>query len=192
MANRLNEREQGGLPPGGPERPAYVVRSRWSLAAAAGVALAVLAGVLAWLMLNLRQRTRDQIANRDGEALEAVAAMQHLDDTSSGETIAPLTDPGEQIQLVLEISRLRNVFGVRLFSPEGEFVNAFPAFIKESVLPAEALARLRRLAPVSEFFPSARLAEHDLLANTDHAGVPLLVINLPLHENGEARLAGVV
>jgi len=113
--------------------------ARLSQALGIGLALAVLGGVLAWSMFNLRSHTRAQIANRDGEAFDALAAMQHLDDTSSGETIAPLTDPGEQIQLVLKISRLKNVIGVRLFSPDGEFVNAFPAFIEEARLSAETL-----------------------------------------------------
>lgn len=165
--------------------------ARLSQALGIGLALAVLGGVLAWSMFNLRSHTRAQIANRDGEAFDALAAMQHLDDTSSGETIAPLTDPGEQIQLVLKISRLKNVIGVRLFSPDGEFVNAFPAFIEEARLSAETLARLRGLQPVSHYLPRARLEEHDLLAQTNGARVALLEINIPLHEEGETRLAGV-
>jgi len=138
------------------------------------LALAVLAATIAWSALHLRQHIRAQIASRDGETLDAVAAMQYLDDKTSGDTIEPLADPGEQIQLVLKISRLRNVLGVRLFSPEGEFVNAFPAYITEATLPVEDLAALRALKPVSHFIPRARLAEHDLLAETNSAPVALL------------------
>ena len=107
--------------------PIQLFRSRWSLALGIGLALAVLAATVAWSALHLRRHVRAQIASRDGETLDAVAAMQYLDDKTSGDTIAPLADPGEQIQLVLKISRLRNVLGVRLFTPEGAFVNAFPA-----------------------------------------------------------------
>jgi signal transduction histidine kinase len=166
-------------------------RSRRALACGIGLALVVLAAALGWSMLNLRQNIREQIANRDGEELDAVAAMQHLDDVTSDETIAPLTDPGEQMQLVLKISRLRHVLGVRLFSARGEFVNAFPAFITEGSLAEETLARLRSLKPVSYYRPNARLAEHDLLAVSDGPPVALLEVNTPLHEERDGHLAGV-
>jgi signal transduction histidine kinase len=166
-------------------------RSRGSLALGIGLALAVLAATVAWSALHLRRHIRAQIVSRDGETLDAVAAMQYLDDKTSGDTIAPLADPGEQIQLVLKISRLRNVLGVRLFSPEGAFVNAFPAYITEATLPAGDLAVLRALKPVSHFIPRARLEEHDLLAETNSPPVALLEVNIPLREEGAARLAGL-
>jgi signal transduction histidine kinase len=165
-------------------------RSRRALALGIGVALAVLAGTIVWSALGLRQHIRAQIASRDGETLDAVAAMQYLDDKTSGDTIAPLADPGEQIQLAIKISRLRNVLGVRLFSAEGKFVNAFPAYITEATLPDKDLAALHALKPVSHFVARARLEEHDLLAETNSAPVALLEVNIPLHEEGEARLAG--
>jgi hypothetical protein len=167
------------------------LRSQRSLALGIGLALAVLGATIGWSGLRLRQQIRAQIANRDGETLDAVAAMQHLDDKTSDETIAPLADPGEQIQLVLKISRLRNVIGVRLFSPAGKFVNAFPAYITEATLPAEDLASLSALKPVSHFFPRARLEEHDLLAEANAAPTPLLEVNLPLREDGETQPAGI-
>ena len=174
-----------------PPAPIQLFRSRWSLAVGIGVALAVLAATIAWSSLHLRRHIRAQIASRDGETLDAVAAMQYLDDKTSGDTIMPLADPGEQIQLVLKISRLRSVLGVRLFSPDGAFVNAFPAYITEATLPAEDLAALRAFKPVSHFIPRARLEEHDLLAETNAAPVALLEVNIPLREEGAAQLAGL-
>ena len=155
------------------------------------LALAVLAAMIGWSTLHLRRHIRAQIANRDGETLDALAAAQYLDDKTSGDTIAPLADPGEQIQLVLKISRLRSVLGVRLFTPDGAFVNAFPAYITEATLPAEDLADLRASKPVSHFIPRARLEEHDLLAETNGAPVALLEVNIPLREEGAAQLAGL-
>ena len=136
--------------------------SPWALAAGIGLALVVLAGVILASVLHLRQHLRTQIVDRYGEILDAVAAMQYFDDKASGDTIAPLDDPGEQLQLVLKTSHLRNVIGVRLFSPEGKFVNAVPAYISEATLPPADLASLRALTPVSRFYPKARLDEHDL------------------------------
>jgi signal transduction histidine kinase len=171
--------------------PIQLFRSRWSLSVGIGLALAVLAATVAWSSLRLRQHIRHQIASRDGEKLDAVAAMQYLDDKTSGDTIAPLADPGEQFQLVLKISRLRSVLGVRLFSPEGAFVNAYPVYITEATLPVEDLAALRSFKPVSHFIPRAHLEEHDLLAQTNSAPVALLEVNIPLREEGAARLAGL-
>jgi hypothetical protein len=115
------------------ERP--IQRSRWAPFLVIGLALAVLGGTLAWSALDLRTRIHTQIVQRDGEILDAVTLMQHLNDQNNGGTIASLTDPGEQFQLALEVSRLRNVLGVRLFDATGKFVNAFPAYITETALP---------------------------------------------------------
>jgi signal transduction histidine kinase len=165
--------------------------SPMALPAGIGLALLVLAGALLASVLHLRQHIRAQIVDRYGEILDAVAAMQYFDDKTSGDTIAPLNDPGEQLQLVLKISHLRNVIGVRLFSPEGKFVNAVPAYITEAVLPSADLASLRALAPVSRFYPRARFDEHDLLAETNGPPLALLLVSIPLREDQATRLAGV-
>jgi signal transduction histidine kinase len=164
---------------------------RWSPALGVGLGLAVLAAALVWSGLRLRNHIRAQIADRDGKILDAVAAMQYLNDKTNDETIASLDDPGEQMQIALEISRLRNVIGVRLFSPEGQFVNAFPAYITEAAVSATDMATLRTFQPVSRYLPKARLQEHDLLAAEDDAPVPLLVVNIPLRVEGGVRLGGV-
>src|SRR5580658_6927302 len=90
-----------------------VQRSRWAPFLVMGMALAVLGGTLAWSALDLRTRVQRQIVQRDGEILDAVTALQHQNDLDSGATFASLTDPGEQIDLALKVSRLRIVLGVR-------------------------------------------------------------------------------
>ncbi len=172
-----------------PRQPA---RFRWTLGAGIGLALMVLAITIAWSQLSFRDRIRAQIAQRDGLILDSVAAMQHLDDRTSGETLAPLDDPGEQFELALKISRLKNVLGVRLFSVDGKFVNAFPFYIAEATLPEQDLARLRTLKPVSHFNTQARLAEQVLPAETNSPPVPLLSVNIPLRSEDQQRLVGVV
>lgn len=159
------------------------------------LALAVLAAIIVWSQLDLRHRVQAQIAASDGEILDAVAAMQHLDDQTSGETLASLSDPAEQLNLALKISRLRNVLGVRLYAADGQFANAFPAYIAEGTLSAADLAPLRQLQPVSHFDPQADLAQYDLLAaaraETNRATVPLLVVEVPLRSEDQRQLAGV-
>jgi signal transduction histidine kinase len=156
------------------------------------LALAVLGGTLAWSALDLRARIRAQIVQRDAEILDAVTLMQHRNDQESGETIASLSDPGEQFQLALKVSRLRNVLGVRLYSAEGKSVNAFPAYITEAALPPSDLAQLQRLHPLSHFSPNAQMQEQDLLAETNSAATPLLFVEVPLRTEDPPRLAGMI
>jgi signal transduction histidine kinase len=169
-----------------------IQRSRWAPFLVVGLALAVLAGTLAWSALDLRARIQSQIVQRDGEILDAVTLMQHLNDQASGETIASLADPGEQFQLALKVSRLRNVLGVRLYSADGKSVNAFPAYIAETALPAADLAQLRNLQAVSHFSAHAPLQEQDLLVETNSATEPLLFVEVPLRTDDHEHLAGVI
>jgi signal transduction histidine kinase len=172
------------------DRP--VQRARWVPFLVIGLALGVLGGTLLWSAFDLRARIRSQIVQRDGEILDAVAAMQHLNDQASGETIASLADPGEQFQLALKVSRLRNVLGVRLYSADGKSVNAFPAYITETPLPDSDLAQLRNLQAVSYFSANAPIQEQDLLAETNDATAPLLFVEVPLRTDDQKHLAGVI
>ena len=169
-----------------------IQRARWGSFLIIGLALAVLGGTLAWSAFDLRARIHFQIVQHDGEILDAVTVMQHLNDRNSGGTIAPLTDPGEQFQLALEVSRLRNVLGVRLYSADGKFVNAFPVYITETALPPSDLAQLQKLQPISHFAARARMEEQDLLAETNQPTAALLFVEVPLRTDDQQHLAGVI
>ena len=168
-----------------------LLRSRRLPALVIGLTLGILALAIWWSCLLLRQKTREQIANRDGEILQAVALLEQFSDESSDEPALSLEDPAEQFNLVMRISRLEGVIGIRLFHPDGSFFNALPAYISESELSSAELAQLRALKPVSHFQPQARLQEVDLLAKPQTAAVPLLVVEVPLHEKDKRRLLGV-
>ncbi len=172
------------------ERP--VQRLRWTYFVVIGLALVVLGGTLAWAALDLRQRIETQLIQRNGEILDAVTQMQHLNDEAAGNTIASLSDPGEQFQLALNVSRLRSVLGVRLYSAQGKFVNAFPAYITELGLPAPDLARLQKLESVTHFSAQASMQDQDLLAGTNDPSVALLLVEVPLRTADQRQLAGVI
>jgi signal transduction histidine kinase len=164
--------------------------SRWPVAAAAGLALAVLAAVILISLLHLRRHIFEQIVSRDGDTLDALAAQQYLDDKED-ESITSLRDTGEQITLALKIShRLRTVYGVRLFSPDGTLVTAFPFYITETAMGPSDLAELRNLRPVSHFVPGAQLSGQ-VLADPDREKEPLLEVAIPLREPGKNRLEGI-
>ena len=169
-----------------------IQRTRWVAVLVIGLALTVLGGTLAWSALDLRSRIRAQIVQRDGEILDAVTVLQHQNDQVAGETLAPLSDPGEQFNLALKISKLRNVLGVRLFSAEGKFVNAFPEYITETALPAADLSPLQKFQPVSHFSAEARMQEQDLLIETDATTAPLLFVNVPLRTEDQKYFAGAI
>ena len=168
-----------------------ILRSRRLPVLVICVALAVLGGAITVAGLRLRHDIRRQIANRDGEALYAVSRLQRLADESGNDLgIAP-DDPASQFTHILVISRLKGVVGVRLFSAEGGFINAFPAYITEALLLPDDLPQLQTLKPVSHYLPAARLADFDILSEDDPVRVPLLVVNLPLHASNQSKLQGV-
>ena len=168
--------------------PSSQTLAQWVIA----LAVLLLGATLAWSAYDLRMRIRSQIVEQDGEILDAVTLMQHRDDQSGGDTLANLSDPGEQFQLAMKVSKLRDVLGVRLYSSDGRFANAFPAYISEKNLPPEDLKRLQTLAPVSRFLPAAGLSELDLLAKTNEAPVPLLLVSVPLRSEDEKKWVGAI
>src|SRR5262245_17802985 len=87
-------------------------RLRWVLI---GVTLASLAGMILFATLQLRAKIRHQIAGRDGEALDAVAFMYLTEDLEELKLLGPLTDPENQLGIVLKTSRLKGVVATRLF-----------------------------------------------------------------------------
>ncbi|HZR20657.1 MAG TPA: ATP-binding protein [Verrucomicrobiae bacterium] len=185
MKTQVAAKQEGptGVPPS---------RSRWPVAAGMALALTALAAAILVSLLQLRRQIFVQIANRDGQMLAEVAAVQFANDKSNDESITTLADQSEQFQLALEISkRVPSVLGVRLFSAEGRFSTAFPLYITESKLPPEDLATLRELRPVSHFEARARLQEQDLLAESNGSSLPLLVVNIPLREEGTNQLEGI-
>src|SRR5258708_34419196 len=95
----------------------------------------------------LRERPRQQIVNHDGEILHVISLLQQAADESGDELLSSLDDPAEQFNLMLRISRLEGVLGIRLFTPAGKFYTAFPAYITKRELPAQELASLRALKP---------------------------------------------
>jgi signal transduction histidine kinase len=173
-----------------------VARSRRLPWLVIGLTLAVLAGAILAGCLRLRERVREQLANRDGVAFDQVALWeQQYGDEAGQEMVTTIDDPAEQFNLAMKISRIRGVLGIRLFSADGKFNTAFPASITESTLSAGDLARLTALKPVSHYYPAADLGALDVLSqlDTSSAGkrVPLLEVNVPLHAPDREQLAGV-
>jgi signal transduction histidine kinase len=167
-------------------------RLRWVLI---GVTLASLAGTILFATLQLRAKIREQIAGRDGEVLDAVAFMNLAADLQEIESLGPLTDPENQLGVVLKTSRLKGVVAARLFDANGHFARAFPPNVREAALDSQSLQGLRDLKPVSRFHRAVRSSnlfepESNTSADAERT-LPLLEVNVPLHTGSDRQLLGI-
>src|SRR5262249_28627485 len=101
---------------------------------------------------------------------------------------------GNQLQVALEISRLKGVLGVRLFDLKGKFVEAFPGYVLDAKLDPADLSQLSELHPVSRFRPAFPLdqtffPETNRLATATEE--PVLEVNVPLHLKSDGPLIGI-
>jgi signal transduction histidine kinase len=167
-------------------------RLRWVLI---GVTLASLAGTILFATLQLRTRIREQIAGRDGEVLDAVAFMHLAADLPDIELVGPLTDPDNQLDVVLKTSRLKGVVAARLFDANGHFARAFPPTVREAALDAQSLRALRELKPASRFHRAVRSSTLFLPPENSSPEaewtLPLLEVNVPLHTGADRQLLGI-
>jgi signal transduction histidine kinase len=166
------------------------LRSRWLPAAVITLSLLVLAGVVMLGALQARQRIREVIAGRDADVLHAVALLHYAEDVRDG-LAGPTLNFGDPLSIALKSAELRGVLGVRLFDPEGNFVESFPLNVIEENLPAKNLAALKSLRPFSRYHPHAQMAAlfyPDETAPTN--AIPLLEVCVPLHAEG-GSLAGI-
>jgi hypothetical protein len=73
---------------------------------------------VAFVTLQLRGALRGQILRREGEALAAVAAMQMANNAAELAKLGLKDVPGELTDVALKTSRLRGVFGIRVFDAD--------------------------------------------------------------------------
>ena len=163
---------------------------------ALGVSLAL--GVLGltifggWLLV--RSLVRQQIAQRDAEALHATTQMEQLDARTGGE--GELLGSDEQIgfDAAVRASRLKGVMGIRFFNSVGRFTDAFPATIQPRQLSTSALEAVSRLQPYSRFSPDSPLSEIFIylpqFATGNIPRVATLRVTVPLHRRDSTNLVG--
>lgn len=169
------------------------------------LALTTFGGSVFWVSQRLRERLQAQVVAREGEVLSAVTltlafgAEADLGDPEFGASSA------DQLDLILQASqrfeelagslRTGGILAARLFDAEGRLVTTFPVNVAEATLRAGDLERLRTLAPVSHYFPQARLADYFWqLPEDSHDGpnaVPLLEVTIPLHRPRQTKLLGI-
>ena len=169
-------------------------RTGQAFALGVGLALAVLALTIFGGWLLIRTLVRQQIAQRDAEALHATTLMEQLDARTGGE--GELLDSDEQIgfDAAGRASRLKGVMGIRFFNSAGRFTDAFPATIQPRQLSTQALEAVSRLQPFSRFAPDTPLSEIFIylpqFATGNIPHVATLRVTVPLHRRDSTNLAG--
>jgi len=165
------------------------VHPDWMPALVLAVALAILGAAILAGYRQLRELARQQLINRDGEVLYAVAQARQMGQV--GTNLAHrLEIPAEQFLLALELSQLKeDILGVRLFDRSGRLVAALPPNVADARLAPEIAARLAQRAPVTSFHPRAALDDYFLMdpASTQSPSntLPMLEVNLPIHAGPE-------
>jgi len=157
------------------------------------VLIILLAAVTAgWLMA--RVLVRQLILERDAELLYATTLMEQLDARSDEGVGSLLSEEQVGFDAAILASRLRGVIGIRFFTPEGEFSDAFPASIQPEPLDAESLGAVRSLKPHSHYHSAKPLSDVFIYLPSFGTGqverVPVLEVAVPLHRRDGTNLAG--
>lgn len=171
----------------------FLPKPRRMLLAVLLATLAIFAGLIATITLQLRGRLRTEVLRREAEAIHAVALMQ------LGPADARLAQFGgaefaidDLFAAVLESSRLRGVLAVQLFDAAGTLREAKPLPPEDAEKAAwwgRAVAR-----PTAMFVARGSLeAVSPLLAVQSREGssLPLLDIAVPLQREAGAAALGV-
>ncbi|MDP0500216.1 MAG: HAMP domain-containing sensor histidine kinase [Verrucomicrobiota bacterium JB022] len=124
----------------------------WSVVLPLGLALlTVYGGVLFAIGWEMRAALRESLMARDAELLQSVAAREL-------EQQQPIPGLGyDFLSLALEVSELKGVVGVALYSPEGSIEQTVPRSLYPSPLEESARLQLEEGGGYSRFHPGLRL-----------------------------------
>ena len=172
--------------------------SHWLVVA---LVLAILGAGIAFLNLHLRSVIRHEILQQDGQVLYAASLTEQLgrsqleadlqdafaDDPQAIADLSFLFEPEEQLLSILEASKLRGVFAVRLYDSSGAMLTSFPpGLVRSASLSPAELGALSNNAPVTELQASADLLSYmrpETFA-AEPERVPLIRVLVPLQRHG--------
>ncbi len=168
-------------------------RTRVFTFTAVGISLILFTGVVGAVTFHLRGKLRGQIIARDAAVLYPVVQMK-LEDSARDPWLHFQED---LIPIVLEVSRLQGVVAMRLFTPEGQLVDAIPVDFVAGDIAEDDLKALWTGHPVSHFLPDAKLGDFFFepapvaVSGALDKPVPLLEVLTPLHSALDGQLLGI-
>lgn len=182
-------------PPADPSPTPRTPSNRWVPALVVALVLTALGTVIYRGVTQFRGSLRQQMLDHDGEVLDAVARLEPMGQDSTASMTEYLQHPMGQLAFALRLSQLKEgILAVRLFDPQGRFVMAVPATVRESALDADTLARVARLEPSTRYDPDATLDQVFLRdAGQAEAAVlhlPVVSVVIPLHALGQSQPLG--
>ncbi len=170
-----------------------VLRTRWAYGLGIAVALAVLAATILLGLLFVRGLVREQIAQRDAEALHATTMMEQLDfaELNDGEV---RSDEQIGFDAAVRASRLKGVIGIRFYGTNGVFTDSFPPTVQPQPLDRESARQIDGLTPHSRFRRATPLSDVFIYLPQFATGpmvyVPTLEITVPLHRSDTRKFVG--
>lgn len=171
-----------------------VVRSRsfWLMTL---FVLMVFLSLLAGVNLYLRNQIRHQILQREAELIYSVSLLEFsIVKDENGLVFLP-DDLFEDVVLnaASRTAKLRGVFGVELFLPDGATVDVIPRSLASEELNVEYLQKVKRLQTISRFHPHEQIdslfSQAPLLSGD--LTIPLLEVIVPVHAPDSRDLIGI-
>ncbi len=171
----------------------FIPQTRRAFALGVNFALAVLAVTVFAGVMFVRGLVREQIVQRDAEALHATTLMEQLDAAAlNGNEVRDDAQIGFDAAVLA--SRLKGVMGIRFFEPSGKFKDSFPATIQPKPLGREPARAVAALKPHTCFRPETPLSAVFIylpqFATGNVTRVPTLEVTVPLHRRNTDKLAG--
>lgn len=157
------------------------------------VVLLTFGSILAALTFQVRDSIRQQITQRDAEALYPFAQLA-LKNATTLNFGAEYEDDSALLSVVLETSQLKNVFGVKLYDTNGFQIYAVPSSPDLSWLEDKDIKNATLLKRSSRFHPHAsinHLLYGDEPATAQENTEPILEVILPLHAPDSPELKGI-
>ncbi len=170
-----------------------VQRTRWAYGLGLLVALGVLATTLLLGLLLVRGLVRQQISQRDAEALYATTLMEQLDlvEMNDGQI---RSDEQIGFDAAVNASRLKGVIGIRFYNTKGGFTDSFPPTIQPQQLDRVAIQQVALLKPHSRFRRATPLSDIFIylpqFTNKPAVFVPILEVTVPLHRSDSVTCVG--
>ncbi len=167
---------------------------RYAPVAVLAVTLLVFAAVVAYVTSWVRNGLRDQLLQREAEALSEVASLQLTTEADALAQLGVADAPGQLLNAVLKTSKLRGVFAVRVFDAERRFNGALPIPWSDTPPASDDWARLVSGHAIARLHSRETAAEVMGLAPApvdEREGEPLVETWLPLRRADGSQLAGV-
>ena len=144
----------------------------------------VLALLLIVPLTEVRERIRQQLAFQRALTMQAVTESRLQDDFT------------DEIEVIMEASKLEGVLGLRLYDPRGEFVEAFPPSVEISDhLQPGPLDNLKQNIPVTDFLNSPNWQTFFIDSvqgeNASRPALPLLLVYIPIFNPIESEISWI-